>query len=138
MIRGFKSALIGTAAIALFVSVAKADDSRELKTEKGKSVVVANFVDPRPDCSSNPGSGTPLPVLREKPTNGTVHLQILVTDVPASDSCPARKVPSIALIYTPRPDFVGNDSVQIEFETGPNKITSLSCRITVQAADDKL
>src|SRR5206468_10881422 len=100
MIHGFKSALIGTAAIALFVSVAKADDAREIKTEKGKSVVVANFVNPRPDCSSNPGMGTPLPILREKPTNGIIHQQILVTDVAASDSCPSRKVPSIALIYT--------------------------------------
>jgi hypothetical protein len=139
MIHGLKSALICTAAIALFgfgSSAAKADDPKEFKTEKGKSIALAHFVNPQSDCSSNPGPA-PLPALRERPTNGFILLHILVTDVAATDSCPARKVPSIAVVYTPRPDFVGTDSVQIEVETGPNKITSLSCRITVQATDDK-
>jgi hypothetical protein len=137
MIYRFKSGLIGTAAIVLFGSSALAADPKELKTEKGKSIVIANFVNPRPDCSSNPGPD-PLPALREKPANGVVLLQVLVTDVAATDSCPSRKIPSIALVYTPRTDFVGTDSVQIEVETGANKITSLSYRITVQATDDKL
>ena len=139
MIHGLKSALICTAAMALFVfgsSAAKADDPKEFKTEKGKSIALANFVNPPSDCSSNPGP-VPLPALREKPTNGVILQQILVVDVAASGSCPARKLPSIAVVYTPRPDFVGTDSVQIEVETGPNKITSLSYRITVQATDDK-
>jgi hypothetical protein len=136
MIHPFKSALIGTAAIALFGSSALAADPKELKTEKGKSIVFANFVNPQSDCSSNPGAA-PLPALREKPSNGVIRLQILVTDVPASDSCPSRKVPSIALIYTPHPDFVGTDSVQIELDAGNNQITSLSFRITVQATGDR-
>jgi hypothetical protein len=136
MIHQFKSALVGMAAIALLGSSALAADPKELKTEKGKSIVIANFVNARPDCSSNPGMD-PLPALREKPSNGVIRLQILVTDVPASDACPARKVPSIALIYTPQPNFVGTDSVQIEVEGAPNQITSLSYRITVQATDDK-
>jgi hypothetical protein len=136
MIRRLKSAPIGTAVIALFGSSALAADPKELKTEKGKSIVFANFVNAQSDCSSNPGA-FPLPALREKPTNGIIRQQILVTDVAASDSCPSRKVPSIALTYTPHPDFVGTDSVQIELDAGNDQITSLSFRITVQATGDR-
>jgi hypothetical protein len=53
-------------------------------------------------------------------------------DVAATDACPARKIPSIALFYQPSKDFVGNDSVQVEFETGDAKIPDLSFLITVQ------
>jgi hypothetical protein len=57
-----------------------------------------------------------VPTIREKPSHGIVGLQIVIDGVPASDSCPARKIPAIALFYTPSADFVGNDSVQVEFE----------------------
>jgi hypothetical protein len=66
-----------------------------------------------------------------------VQLLTVATDVPASDKCPARKIPSTALIYTPNKDFIGSDSVQIEIEVG-NRTTSLSYRITVQAAAERL
>jgi hypothetical protein len=113
-----------------------AQSPKELKTTSGSSVVVVNFVNPRPDCSANPGPMA-VPVVREKPANGTIQMLIVVTDVAASGKCPARKIPSAALIYTANKDFVGKDSVQIELEAG-NRMTSLSYRITVQAVGDHL
>jgi hypothetical protein len=123
------------AIFAVFASSAIADDVKELKTTKGKPIAFENFIGARSDCSSNPGP-QPFPSLREKPSNGAVGMQIVVSEVAASDSCRARKVPSLALIYIPRPDFVGVDSIQIDIATG-NKITTLGFRITVQSPDDK-
>jgi hypothetical protein len=51
-----------------------------------------------------------VPTLPEKPANGVVQMLIVPTDVAAAGKCPARKVPSIALIYTPNKDFVGVDA----------------------------
>jgi hypothetical protein len=115
---------------------ASAQSPKELKTKSGTSVVVVNFLNPRPDCSANPGP-IAVPVIREKPANGIIQMLIIVTDVAASGKCPARKIPTTALIYTPNKDFVGTDSVQIEVEAG-NRTTSLSYRITVQAATEQL
>ena len=99
-------------------------------------MVVVNFVNPRADCSANPGP-IAIPIVREKPANGTMQLMILVTDVAASGKCPARKIPSTALVYTPNKNFVGTESVQIEVETG-NQTTLLSYRIIVQAGAEPL
>lgn len=99
-------------------------------------MVMVNFVNPRPDCSANPGP-IAVPVIREKPANGFIQMLIVPTDVAASGKCPARKIPTTALIYTPKKDFVGTDSVQIEVESG-NQTTLLSYRITVQAAAEPL
>jgi hypothetical protein len=85
------------------------------------------------NCGTDPGP-VPVPRLREKPSNGGVGLQIVMADVAATDACPARKIPSIALFYTPSKDFVGKDPVQVEFETGDNKIPGLSL-ISVQAVE---
>lgn len=123
-------------AIVLFGSTASADTPKELRTDKGKPVVLGNFLNVPSDCSSNPGPN-PLPVLRERPSHGFVRMQIVVADVPASDSCPARKIPAIALFYAPSADFVGVDSIQVEFETGDTKTPTLSFRITVQAPEGK-
>jgi hypothetical protein len=131
MINRRTSALIAVA-IGLFASNAYADGPKEIKTESGKPVVLGNFLNPPPNCGTNPGP-IPLPKLREKPAHGVVGLQIVAADVAATDACPARKVPSIALFYTPSKDFVGKDSVQIEFETGDTKLPTLSFLITVQA-----
>jgi hypothetical protein len=136
MIHQLLSLLIAMTTIALLGSIAKADEPKELKTEKGKSVVLGNFLNAPADCSANPGPN-PLPVLHEKPSHGLVLMQIVVADVAASDSCPARKVPAIALFYTPIADFVGTDSVQVEFEMGANKTPTMSFRITVQATEGK-
>jgi hypothetical protein len=54
--------------------------------------------------------------------------------VAATDACPARKIPSIALFYQPSKDFVGNDSVQVEFTPGDAKIPLVSFSIMVQEA----
>jgi len=115
---------------------ASAQGPKELKRKSGTSVVVVNFLNPRPDCSANPGP-IAVPVIREKPANGIIQMLIIATDVAASGKCPARKIPTAALIYTPNKDFVGTDSVQIEVEAG-NRTTSLSYRITVQAAAEQL
>jgi hypothetical protein len=113
-----------------------AQSPKELKTKSGTSVVIVNFLNARPNCSASPGP-IAVPVIREKPANGVVQMLIVPTDVAASDKCPARKIPTTALIYTPRKDFVGTDSVQIEVEAG-NQTTLLSYRITVQAAAEPL
>lgn len=126
-----KSVLLAVATIAFFGSVARADAPKEVKTEKNKPVILGNFLSAPNNCGTNPGP-VPMPRLREKPSHGAVGLQIVLADVAATDACPARKIPSIAIFYTPRADFVGNDSVQVEFETGDAKMTGLSFLITVQ------
>jgi hypothetical protein len=45
--------------------------------------------------------------------HGAVQLVVLFADVAASGACPARKIPVITLIYTPKSDFVGSDSVTV-------------------------
>ena len=135
MIKLRKAGLIAATAMT-FGSLATAQTAKELKVQSGKSVVVANLLSTRPDCTSNPGP-VAMPVLREKPTNGIIQMQILVTDVQAAGNCPARKVPSVALIYTPRKDFTGTDTVEVELDEG-NKATILSYRSTVQPAAEPL
>jgi hypothetical protein len=127
---------IAAIAIVLSGSNAQAQSPKELKTKSGTPVVLVNFVNARPDCSSSPGPMA-IPVVREKPANGTVQLLTIATEVPASGKCPARKIPTTALIYTPNKDFLGSDSVQIEVEVG-NRTTSLSYRIIEQAAAERL
>ena len=131
-----KSVLLAAMTIALCGSIAKAEGPKEIKTQSGKPVVLGNFLNAPPNCGSNPGP-IPVPILREKPSRGVVGLQIVATDVAASDNCPARKMPSIALFYTPNRDFVGNDSVQVEFEAGDKKLPTMSFLIRVEAADGK-
>jgi hypothetical protein len=115
---------------------AKADAPKEVKTEKNKAVILGNFLNAPNNCSTNPGP-VPLPILRERPSHGGVGLQIAMADVAATEACPARKIPSIVLFYRPSKDFVGNDSVQVEFETGDAKIPALGFLIMVQEADGK-
>jgi hypothetical protein len=122
--------------LGLCSSSASADTAKELKVKSGTSVAVVNLANPKPDCSALPGP-VALPSLREKPANGTMQMQILVSDVGATGNCPARKIPTIALIYTPNKDFVGTDSVQIEIEVG-NRTTSLSYRLVVLPAAQPL
>ena len=128
--------LIAATIFALASIAAAAQSPKELRTKSGTSVVVVNFLNPRPDCSANPGP-IAVPVVREKPANGTIQMLIIATDVAASGKCPARKMPSTALIYTPNKDFAGTDSVQIEVEAG-NRTTSLSYRIIVQPGPEPL
>jgi hypothetical protein len=127
---------IAATIFALASIAAAAQSPKELRTKSGTSVVVVNFLNPRPDCSANPGP-IAVPVVREKPANGTIQMLIIATDVAASGKCPARKMPSTALIYTPNKDFAGTDSVQIEVEAG-NRTTSLSYRIIVQPGPEPL
>ena len=129
------SVVLALAIITLFGTAAKADAPKEVRTEKNKPVFLGNFLNAPTNCSSNPGP-VPLPKLREKPSNGVVGLQIVAADVAATDACPARKMPAIAMFYTPKKDFVGKDSVQVEFETGgDNKTPTLSFLITVEASE---
>ena len=123
-------------AIALCGSNANADGPKEIKAESGKPVILGNFLNTPANCGSNPGP-IPVPALREKPAHGVVGLQIVAADVAATDACPARKIPSIAMFYTPSKNFVGKDSIQVEFETGDTKLPALSFLITVQAPDAK-
>jgi hypothetical protein len=90
----------------------------------------------RADCSINPGP-VALPGLRQKPANGIVQMQIAIADIPANGNCPARKLPTVALIYTPRKDFTGTDMVEFEIEVD-NRVTLLSYRITVATQPEPL
>ena len=118
------------------IASAWAQTPKELKTKVGVSVVLVNFVNARADCSTNPGP-VAVPVISGPPANGVVQMQITVTDVAASNNCPARKIPSTALIYTPNKDFSGSDTVQIDVQIG-NEKRSLSYRVTVQSASEQL
>jgi hypothetical protein len=122
-------AAILVAALTSFTANAQAP--KELKAKSGASVVMVNLLNARPDCSASPGPVS-VPTIREKPANGVVQMLVIPTNVAAAGSCSARKVPSIALIYTANKNFVGTDSVQIEVEVG-NRTTSLSYRINVES-----
>jgi hypothetical protein len=133
MIRHFRFGVAAIAALLVSGIGAEAADPTEVKTEQGKSVGFANFVAARPDCSTTSGP-QPLPVLLKKPANGRIGMQIASTDVAPSTNCATeRKVPSIALFYVPKPDFVGEDDIQLEIDTGDDKIATLAYRIIVQA-----
>ena len=130
------SALAGVVAAVCLGTSASAQAPKQLKTKSGAPVLVVNFLNARPDCSANPGP-VAVPTLPEKPANGVVQMLIVPTDVAAAGKCPARKVPSIALIYTPNKDFVGVDSLKIDVEAG-NRTTSLSYKIVVEAKAEPL
>src|SRR4051812_15943543 len=87
---------------------AQAPAPQEVKTDKNKALILGNYLNAPTNCSTNPGP-VPLPRLREKPAHGVVGLQIVMGDVAATDPCPARKIPAIAIFYTPAKDFVGKD-----------------------------
>jgi hypothetical protein len=129
-----KSAL-ALAAVIAGSSFVYADPIKEIKTEKGKPIPLGNFVSARPDCSLNPGP-VPFPIAREKPYNGVVVMQIVTSDVAASGSCPARKIPSVALIYIPKQDFVGFDTVQFDLQTDDHQIQTLTYHINVQVPEN--
>ena len=122
--------------LALGASQAAAQTAKELKTKKGVAVALVNLLNVRPGCSGNPAP-VAVPVVREKPTNGTVQMLIVAVDAPASGTCPARKVPAVALIYSPKDGFVGTDSVGIEVEMG-NRTTQLNYNVSVGAAGETL
>jgi len=129
------SALIAVAMmIALSGTPASAQTPQEVKTDKNKALILGNFLNAPSNCGTNPGP-VPLPILREKPAHGIVGLQIVMGDVAGTGACPARKIPAIAIFYTPAKDFVGKDSIQIEFEAADQKIPGLSYLITVQPGE---
>ena len=102
------SVLFAVAIIALFGTVAKADAPKEVKTEKNKAIVLGNFLNAPKTVVQIPAR-SPSRDFKENPSHGVVGLQIGIADVAATDACPARKIPSIALFYQPSKDFVGND-----------------------------
>jgi hypothetical protein len=113
-----------------------AQNAKPLKTKKNTSIALVNLLNPKPDCSANVAP-IAVPVVREKPTNGSVQMTISVANVAASGNCRERKVPVITLIYTPKADFVGDDAVTIDIENG-NRTTSLSYSISVQTPGETL
>jgi hypothetical protein len=115
---------------------AKAQNEKEIRTRSGTPVILVNLVSSRPDCTSTPGL-IAVPIIREKPMNGHVGMQVVATDIAASQNCPSRKVPTVALVYVPNNDFVGADSVQVEIDVG-NRTTTLRYRLTVADAAQPL
>jgi hypothetical protein len=126
--------LVAASIIALSGTPARAQAPQQVKTEKNKSLILGNFMNALSNCSTNPGP-LPLPILREKPAHGTIGMQIVIGDAAATGACPARKIPGIAIFYTPAKDFVGKDSIQIEFDAAEQKIPGLSFVITVQPGE---
>jgi hypothetical protein len=122
------------ASLATFPAVAQ--NAKPLKTKKNTSIVLVNLLNANPDCSAN-AAPISVPVVREKPTNGSIQMTVNVANVAASGNCRERKVPVITLIYMPKTDFVGNDAVTIDFENG-NRATSLSYIISVQTPGETL
>ena len=112
-----KSLLTVMLVLSLGAVAAAAQSPKELKTKKGTPVALVNLLSTKPGCASNPGP-VAVPLVREKPMNGAVQMMIVAVDVPASASCPARKVPAVTLFYTPKEGFAGIDAVGIEIETG--------------------
>jgi len=108
---------------------ALAQAPKVLKAKPGVAVAVLNLVNARSDCSTLPNP-MPLPVLKQKPADGTIFLQIGVANIPANNNCPARKIPMIVLGYISKKDFTGTDAVEIEVDSG-NRATLLSYHITV-------
>jgi hypothetical protein len=135
-LKPYLTCLVATTALMISASLALAQSPKELKVQSGKSVILINLVSPRPDCSSNPGPFE-LPALREKPANGVVRILTLVANVAATDKCPPRRIPSIALIYTAKKDFIGTDAAEVEVEEA-NKTTTFSFHITVQPSAEQL
>ena len=131
-----RSVLLVLLSVAILGGVANADAPKEITTDKNKPVLLGNLVNTPADCGSNPGP-VPLPRLRERPSKGGVGLQIVAVDVPASDACPARKIPAIAFFYTPNTDYIGLDSVQVEFESTDSRTSPLIFSITVRASENK-
>jgi hypothetical protein len=124
-----KSLLSLTFLLLLSVVPATAQTPKELKTKTGTPVALVNLLNVKPGCTSSPAP-VAVPLVREKPTNGAVQMLIVAVDVAASGNCSARKVPAVALFYSPREGFTGADSLSIEIELG-NRTTILSYHIAV-------
>jgi hypothetical protein len=110
-----KSALVFLAVLALIASPAAGQTAKELKTKKGVPVALVNLLNVRPGCTSNPAP-VAVPVVREKPANGTIQMLIVVTDLAAAGNCSARKVPAVALIYSPKEGFAGPIQSQLKLK----------------------
>jgi hypothetical protein len=130
MLHQLRLALFVGIATTLFAAAAFAAEPKELRTQKGKAVPMGNLASQPASCSSAPGP-VPLPQLSVKPSHGVVLLQTIASDLAATDSCPARKIPTILLLYVPAPDFVGEDSLAIDFVVGRNAPPSVNFRIIV-------
>ncbi|WP_298873206.1 hypothetical protein [uncultured Bradyrhizobium sp.] len=133
-----KANRVGWIAIILLASTifASAQTAKQLKTSKGKPVGLLNLVSPKADCTIGTAPMS-VPVIREKPSHGVVQMIVLFANVPASGVCPTRKIPVITLIYSPKADFVGSDSVTLDVDDA-NRTTALSYDISVLATGDAL
>lgn len=130
MLHQLRLALFVGIATTLFATTAFAAEPKELKTQKNKAIPVGNLASQPASCSSAPGP-VPLPQLSVKPSHGVVLLQTITSDVAATDSCPARKIPTILVLYVPARDFVGEDSLAIDFVGGRNAPSTVNFRIIV-------
>lgn len=115
---------------------ARAQTPKQIKTRQGVSIGLINLVSPKKDCSIAPGPVI-LPTVRQAPKGGIIQLQVIVVDVGSADNCPARKVPAIAVIYTPGKEFSGVDDVQVDI-TVNGRVTTMSYRITVGPTSQSL
>lgn len=117
-----KSRLLALMLLFLGCASARADDQKQLTTTKGMPVLVANLVNPNPDCSANSGF-VMLPTLAQKPASGTIVLKSAMIEVPSSGKCEVRKVPGIAIIYVPAQNFLGDDRVEVTLTMGDRAVS---------------
>lgn len=107
---------------------------KALKTDKDKSVIVLNLINMTANCQSGP---LVIPEIETKPQNGVLLMQPRALDVPAKGSCLAQKVPAVTIIYIPKKNFVGTETVKIAIQVG-DKRSELEYSITVTEAGQKI
>lgn len=108
---------------------------KELAAKSDTPILLLSLLHSSPDCS-NRANAVPVPTISGAPAHGTVQMQIINNNVPASGSCTDRKIPSIGLIYTAEKQFRGNDTVKIAVAFG-NEIRTFVYQIRVEADGDK-
>jgi hypothetical protein len=116
--------------IAAFATAAVSAQAspKEVRTRKGQSVILARLVNALPTCSIGP---VPLPVVVEKPRHGSTYLTIVSTDIAANHSCSAHRGDVIAILYSPRKEFVGSDKVTFQLAAG-NQTILVQYSITIE------
>lgn len=108
---------------------------KELMAKSGSPILLLSLLHSSPDCSSRPGV-VPVPIVSGAPAHGKVQMQIINNDVPASGSCPDRKIPSVGLIYTADKQFRGKDAVTLAVEFD-NQMKTFTYQISVEADGNK-
>jgi hypothetical protein len=105
--------------LVLASKAALGQDARSITTSPGTPAALTFLLNQTASCDIGPIG---LPTVTEPPAHGSVQMRIALSNVPAMGTCPARQVPTIALLYVPESGFVGLDAVSIRIEMGDHSI----------------